>query len=152
MVVSNNRANEGDSEGVTLLGNPDSSFSSPNAATMEHDDDVDDDVKFAREDAEEMRDEECVLKKKKTTMTTRVLFVGDGDFSLSRAFAGTEKGKNAVIVATSLSSESDIEDNWKGRENVLELRKMGNVERVVHGIDATKVEDMMRALRGGNGG
>jgi len=144
MVVINRAEGGGGEEGVTLLGNPDSSFS-PNNGTI---DDDDDDV-----DVEEMRDEECALRKKKTTITTtRVLFVGDGDFSLSRAFAGTEKGKNATIVATSLSSESDIEENWKGRENVLELRKMANVERVVHGIDATRVEDMMRALRGENGG
>ena len=144
MVVINRAEGGGGEEGGTLLGNPDSSFS-PNNGTI---DDDDDDV-----DVEEMRDEECVLRKKKTTITTtRVLFVGDGDFSLSRAFAGTEKGKNATIVATSLSSESDIEENWKGRENVLELRKMANVERVVHGIDATRVEDMMRALRGENGG
>jgi len=125
--------------GVTLLGNPDAS-SSLNDGTIDDDDDDDVDV----------RDEECVKKKK--IRITRVLFVGDGDFSLSRAFAGTEKGKSAIIVATSLSSESDIEENWKGRENVLELRKMANVERVAHGIDATRVEDMMRALRGGNGG
>jgi hypothetical protein len=127
--------------GVTLLGNPDAS-SSLNDGTIDDDDDDDVDV----------RDEEkCVARKKKIRIT-RVLFVGDGDFSLSRAFAGTEKGKSAIIVATSLSSESDIEENWKGRENVLELRKMANVERVAHGIDATRVEDMMRALRGGNGG
>ena len=80
----------------------------------------------------------------------RVAFVGDGDFSLSKAFA-ERNPKSCVVVATSLTSREDIDANWKGKDNVTRLENMANVERVAHDIDATKTEDMMKALSAGGG-
>ena len=74
-------------------------------------------------------------------------FVGDGDFSLSKAFAEMNP-KSCVVVATSLS-RGDIDAHWKGKDNVTRLENMANVERVAHDIDATKTEDMMIALSAG---
>lgn len=115
-------------KGVTLLGNPETDVDSPNKNNL----DVDD---VAGASSERHPD----------TNRTRVLFVGDGDFSLSKAFAKT-KATSCVVVATSLSTKSEIEQNWKGYENVRELENLPNVERVAHGIDATNTEDMMRSL------
>ena len=115
-------------KGVTLLGNPETDVYSPNKNNL----DVND---VAGASSERHPD----------TNRTRVLFVGDGDFSLSKAFAKT-KATSCVVVATSLSTKSEIEQNWKGYENVRELENLPNVERVAHGIDATNTEDMMRSL------
>ncbi len=97
-------------------------------------------------------DDYCDAKEEMTSRKAkklRVAFVGDGDFSLSKAFAETNP-ESCVVVATSLSSREDIEAHWKGKDNVTTLEKMPNVERVAHDIDATKTEDMMKALsRGG---
>jgi hypothetical protein len=113
-------------KGVTLLGNPETDVYSPN---------IDDVAGASSGHPEDTNRREL----------TRVLFVGDGDFSLSKAFAKT-KANSCVVVATSLSTKSEIEQNWKGYENVRELENLPNVERVAHGIDATNTEDMMRSL------
>ena len=125
--------------GSTLLGNPETaSHFGRGSRTFANDDD----------------DDYCDAKEEMTTggkakKLLRVAFVGDGDFSLSKAFAETNP-ESCVVVATSLSSREDIEAHWKGKDNVTTLEKMPNVERVAHDIDATKTEDMMKALsRGG---
>lgn len=118
-------------KGVTLLGNPETDVYSPNKNNL----DVNDVAGASSHNPEDTSRREL----------TRVLFVGDGDFSLSKAFAKT-KATSCVVVATSLSTKSEIEQNWKGYENVRELENLPNVERVAHGIDATNTEDMMRSL------
>lgn len=126
--------------GSTLLGNPETAshleFAFGRGSRTANDD-----------------DDYCDAKEEMTTggkaKKLRVAFVGDGDFSLSKAFAETNP-ESCVVVATSLSSREDIEAHWKGKDNVTTLEKMPNVERVAHDIDATKTEDMMKALsRGG---
>ena len=125
--------------GSTLLGNPETAshleFAFGRGSRTANDD-----------------DDYCDAKEEMTTgkaKKLRVAFFGDGDFSLSKAFAETNP-ESCVVVATSLSSREDIEAHWKGKDNVTTLEKMPNVERVAHDIDATKTEDMMKALsRGG---
>ena len=118
--------------GSTLLGNPEtaSQFVAFGRGGRTPNDDYDDD------------DDEMTTRNAKKL---RVAFFGDGDFSLSKAFAETNP-ESCVVVATSLSSREDIEAHWKGKDNVTTLEKMPNVERVAHDIDATKTEDMMKAL------
>ena len=96
-------------------------------------------------------DEKDERTRRKAKKLLRVAFVGDGDFSLSKAFAETNP-KSCVVVATSLSSREDIDANWKGKDNVTRLENMPNVERVAHDIDATKTEDVMKALSQSGGG
>ena len=76
------------------------------------------------------------------TMTTRVLLVGEGDFSFTRALvnATSTSTSSVAITATSLESERAIRDAWRGAKNVDALARAPNV-CVKHGVDATALLD-----------
>jgi hypothetical protein len=75
----------------------------------------------------------------------KILVLGDGDFSFSKAIAlqTLAQGGKAHITATSLDSRANLLAKYgKAADNLRALRFMPHV-RVHHGVDATNLEETL---------
>jgi hypothetical protein len=79
-------------------------------------------------------------------MSGRILVVGDGDFSFSRALCrrNTQFGSKARITATSLDCRESVLGKYPGAASILEELDMDPLVEVLHRVDAMSLLSHMR--------
>lgn len=102
-------------------------------------------------------DDPATLVRLDIPLSGRVLVLGDGDFSFSRALAtqnsrnGTVKAAGTHITATSLDSKKEVEAKYRGAKSNLEALmqvQRGVHVKVCHGIDATNLSVLVHSGAG----